>query len=72
MSAQPKVIKVEKTKTVNRNISHRYVISQREDKDDFYAFDLLRHKGQDLRDLPLVERKLRLKRLITKLDGVLR
>ena len=46
MSAQPKVIKVEKTKTVNRNISHRYVISQRDDKDDWVA-NFLRAQGGD-------------------------
>jgi len=37
MSAQPKVIKVEKKQTVNRNISHRYVVCAREDKDDWVA-----------------------------------
>ena len=30
----------------------------------FYAFDLLWHDGEDLRPLPLVERKRRLRRLI--------
>lgn len=30
----------------------------------FYAFDLLWHNGEDLRKLPLIERKRRLKRLI--------
>ena len=29
-----------------------------------YAFDLLEHNGADLRDLPLIERKQRLARLI--------
>ena len=29
-----------------------------------YAFDLLQHDGADLRDLPLIERKQRLARLI--------
>ena len=29
-----------------------------------YAFDLLEHDGDDLRDLPLIERKRRLSRLI--------
>ena len=29
-----------------------------------YAFDLLEHDGADLRDLPLIERKQRLARLI--------
>jgi len=37
MSADPKVIKVEKADTVNRNISHRYVVCAREDKDDWVA-----------------------------------
>ncbi|MDD5199389.1 MAG: DEAD/DEAH box helicase [Terrimicrobiaceae bacterium] len=37
MSADPKVIKVEKADVVNRNISHRYVICGREDKDDWLA-----------------------------------
>ncbi len=37
MSADPKVIKVEKAEVVNRNIAHRYVICPREDKDDWVA-----------------------------------
>jgi ATP-dependent RNA helicase DeaD len=37
MSAAPKEIKVEKKQTVNRNISHRYVVCVREDKDDWVA-----------------------------------
>ncbi len=37
MSAHPKVIKVEKADVVNRNISHRYVVCSREDKDDWVA-----------------------------------
>lgn len=37
MSADPKVIKVEKADVVNRNIAHRYVICPREDKDDWVA-----------------------------------
>ncbi len=37
MSADPKVIKVEKADVVNRNISHRYVICSRDDKDDWVA-----------------------------------
>jgi len=37
MSAAPKEIKVEKKQTVNRNISHRYVVCAREDKDDWVA-----------------------------------
>jgi ATP-dependent DNA ligase len=31
-----------------------------------YAFDLIEHDGVDLRDLPLIERKRRLKKLISK------
>ena len=31
-----------------------------------YAFDLIEHDGDDLRDLPLIERKQRLARLIGK------
>lgn len=41
MKADPKVIKIEKTKTVNRNIAHRFVICPREDKDDWIANFLL-------------------------------
>lgn len=41
MSADPKVIKVEKKQTVNRNIAHRYVVCAREDKDDWVANFLL-------------------------------
>jgi len=37
MSADPKVIKVEKAQVVNRNISHRFVICDREEKDDWIA-----------------------------------
>jgi ATP-dependent DNA ligase len=37
----------------------------------FYAFDLLRHDGEDLRQLPLVERKRRLRRLIRGHTGLL-
>jgi len=37
MAGEPKVIKVEKKEVVNRNISHRYVICPREDKDDWVA-----------------------------------
>lgn len=46
MSTQPKVIKVEKTKSVNRNIAHRYVICSRDDKDDWIA-DFLQSQGTD-------------------------
>ncbi len=41
MSADPKVIKVEKADVVNPNISHRFVICGREDKDDWVANFLL-------------------------------
>ena len=41
MSAAPKVIKVEKAQVVNRNISHRFVICAREEKDDWVANFLL-------------------------------
>lgn len=34
----------------------------------FYAFDLLHLDGESLRDLPLVERRKRLKKLLAKLD----
>ncbi len=37
MSPDPRVIKVERAQVVNRNISHRYVICPREDKDDWVA-----------------------------------
>lgn len=37
----------------------------------FYAFDLLWHDGEDLRQLPLVERKRRLRRLIKGRAGLL-
>ncbi len=37
----------------------------------FYAFDLLWHDGEDLRRLPLVERKRRLRRLIKGRAGLL-
>jgi ATP-dependent RNA helicase DeaD len=46
MSAAPKVIKVEKKQTVNRNISHRYVVLPREAKDDWVANFLL-EQGDD-------------------------
>lgn len=41
MKADPKVIKVEKKQVVNRNISHRFAICAREDKDDWIADFLL-------------------------------
>ena len=37
----------------------------------FYAFDLLWHDGEDLRPLPLVERKRRLRRLIKGRTGLM-
>ncbi|MGH8046198.1 MAG: DEAD/DEAH box helicase [Chthoniobacterales bacterium] len=37
MSSEPKVITVGKANVVNRNISHRYVMCAREDKDDWIA-----------------------------------
>jgi bifunctional non-homologous end joining protein LigD len=37
----------------------------------FYAFDLLWHDGEDLRQLPLIERKRRLQRLIRGQAGLL-
>jgi bifunctional non-homologous end joining protein LigD len=37
----------------------------------FYAFDLLWHDGEDLRPLPLVERKRRLRRLVRGRDRLL-
>jgi ATP-dependent DNA ligase len=37
----------------------------------FYAFDLLWHDGEDLRQMPLVERKRRLRRLIRGHDRLL-
>jgi ATP-dependent RNA helicase DeaD len=46
MSAAPKVIKVEKTQVVNRNISHRFVICAREEKDDWVANFLLEQKTE--------------------------
>lgn len=46
MSAAPKEIKVEKKQTVNRNISHRYVVCAREDKDDWVA-NFLQSQGAD-------------------------
>ena len=37
-----------------------------------YAFDMLQHDGADLRDLPLIERKRRLSKLIGKTRAVRR
>lgn len=44
MSGSPKLIKVEKAKVVNRNISHRFVVCDREEKDDWNAYFLLAQK----------------------------
>jgi bifunctional non-homologous end joining protein LigD len=38
----------------------------------FYAFDLLRLNGKDLRDLPIEERKAKLEELLKKPPGVIR
>ncbi len=38
----------------------------------FYAFDLLRLDGKDLRDLPLHERKARLEKILPAKDGLIR
>ena len=46
MSAAPKVIKVEKAQVVNRNISHRFVICHREEKDDWIANFLMAQKTE--------------------------
>ncbi len=46
MSATPKMIKVEKTQVVNRNISHRFVVCAREEKDDWVANFLLAQKTE--------------------------
>lgn len=46
MSATPKVIKVEKAQVVNRNISHRFVICDREEKDDWIANYLLAQNAE--------------------------
>jgi len=35
----------------------------------YFAFDLLEQDGEDLTDLPLLERKARLERLLSKLPG---
>ena len=46
MSGSPKLIKVEKAKVVNRNISHRFVVCDREDKDDWIANYLQTQKAE--------------------------
>ena len=46
MGADPKVIKVVKKQVVNRNISHRYVICPRQDKEDWVANFLLSQKTE--------------------------
>jgi bifunctional non-homologous end joining protein LigD len=38
----------------------------------FYAFDLLRHNGKDLRNLPIEQRKAQLEELLKKPPGVIR
>jgi hypothetical protein len=38
----------------------------------FYAFDLLRLNGQDLKDLPIEEREAKLEELLKKPPGVIR
>ena len=37
-----------------------------------YAFDLIEHDGDDLRNLPLIERKRRLARLLGRVRGAIR
>ena len=46
MSGSPKLIKVEKAKVVNRNISHRFVVCDREEKDDWIANYLQTQKAE--------------------------
>ena len=46
MSGSPKLIKVEKAQVVNRNISHRFVVCDREEKDDWIANFLLAQKTE--------------------------
>ena len=48
--------------------SHFNELLRRRAEPAFYAFDLLWLNGQDLRQLPLVERKKRLRQLIEKSD----
>ena len=45
---------------------HRAVASSRHHELVFFAFDLLHRDGQDLRPLPLIERRRRLARLISR------
>ena len=47
---------------------HRAVASSRHHELVFFAFDLLHRDGQDLRPLPLIERRKRLARLISRSD----
>ncbi len=42
----------------------------RPDRMTFYAFDLLYLNGEDLRTLPQLERKLRLKKVLKKISGM--
>jgi bifunctional non-homologous end joining protein LigD len=37
-----------------------------------FAFDLIEHEGDDLRDLPLIDRKHRLAKVLGKADGAIR
>ena len=37
---------------------------------ELHAFDLIQHDGDDLRDLPLIERKRRLKKLLNSARGL--
>ena len=46
MAGSPKLIKVEKAQVVNRNISHRFVICDREEKDDWIANFLVAQKTE--------------------------
>jgi len=49
--------------------SQFYELLHRRGQPAFYAFDLLWLNGRDLRDLPLVERKKRLRKLIEKSES---
>ena len=48
---------------------HALRIKHRGPEAALYAFDLLEHNGADLRDLPLIERKQRLARLLGRAKG---
>ncbi|WP_029084826.1 hypothetical protein [Bradyrhizobium sp. th.b2] len=47
----------------------RAMRSQRSHEAVLYAFDLIEHDGDDLRNLPLIERKRRLKKLLGRPRG---